>query len=76
MIRFHICACSFGLGLFGLLLPYGRLLGYVWLLYGGAVLSLDSDSVEVDFNHPLAGQTVRFAVKIIKVENPPSAEIH
>ena len=33
----------------------------------GTVLSLDADSVEVDFNHPLAGRTVIFDVEIIDV---------
>ena len=33
----------------------------------GAVLSLDADSVEVDFNHPLAGRSVVFDVEIIDV---------
>ena len=33
----------------------------------GAILSLDADSVEVDFNHPLAGHTLVFDVEIIDV---------
>ena len=33
----------------------------------GAVLSLDADSVEVDFNHPLAGRNIIFDVEIIDV---------
>ena len=33
----------------------------------GAILSLDDDSVEVDFNHPLAGHTILFDVEIIDV---------
>ena len=33
----------------------------------GTVLSLDADSVEVDFNHPLAGRNVIFDVEIIDV---------
>lgn len=33
----------------------------------GAVLSLDEESVEVDFNHPLAGHTIIFDVEIIDV---------
>ena len=33
----------------------------------GAILSLDENSVEVDFNHPLAGHTVVFDVEIIDV---------
>ena len=34
----------------------------------GAVQSLDEDSVDVDFNHPLAGHTIVFDVEIIDVE--------
>ena len=33
----------------------------------GAVLSMDGDSVEVDFNHPLAGRNIIFDVNIIDV---------
>ena len=33
----------------------------------GAILSLDEESVEVDFNHPLAGHTIVFDVEIIDV---------
>ena len=33
----------------------------------GAILSLDEDSVEVDFNHPMAGHTIIFDVEIIDV---------
>ena len=33
----------------------------------GAVVSLDADSVEVDFNHPLAGRNIIFDVEIIDV---------
>ena len=33
----------------------------------GAILSLDADSVEVDFNHPLAGRNIIFDVEIIDV---------
>ena len=39
----------------------------------GAVLSLDADSVEVDFNHPLAGRTILFDVQVHRVE---PAELH
>jgi FKBP-type peptidyl-prolyl cis-trans isomerase SlpA len=34
----------------------------------GIIRSFDDDWVTVDFNHPLAGQTLRFAVEIINVE--------
>jgi len=35
----------------------------------GTILAFNEDEVRVDLNHPLAGQTVRYSVKIIKVEN-------
>jgi len=41
---------------------------------GGAVLALDGDSVEVDFNHPLAGHVITFAVEIIDVVPPSGGE--
>jgi len=31
------------------------------------VTQVDSDTVMVDFNHPLAGHTITFAVKIVDV---------
>lgn len=34
----------------------------------GVVLSMDSQTVEVDFNHPLAGRELLFRVEIIAVE--------
>ncbi len=34
----------------------------------GAILSLDEQRVEVDFNHPLAGRNVVFWVKLLEVE--------
>jgi FKBP-type peptidyl-prolyl cis-trans isomerase SlpA len=34
----------------------------------GAILSVSEDSVEVDFNHPLAGHTITFDVEIIDVQ--------
>lgn len=36
----------------------------------GTILEFDETSVKVDFNHPLAGQTVRYTVKIIHIEAP------
>jgi len=35
----------------------------------GTVVSLKDDDVEIDFNHPLAGQEVLFTVKILEVNN-------
>ena len=36
----------------------------------GIVLALDEEEVEIDFNHPLAGQEVVFHVRILDVEPP------
>lgn len=38
----------------------------------GIVREVAGDSVTIDFNHPLAGQTVIFDVEIITVTNPGS----
>jgi len=35
----------------------------------GVVKKIAGDRVTVDFNHPLAGQSVQFVVKILNVEN-------
>ena len=35
----------------------------------GTIVSFDDDQVQVDLNHPLAGQTVRYSVKIVAVDN-------
>lgn len=35
----------------------------------GVVKKIDGDKVTVDFNHPLAGQTIKFRVNIIAVDN-------
>ena len=37
---------------------------------GGMVVELDTDSVKVDFNHPLAGKDVVFTVEILEITNP------
>jgi FKBP-type peptidyl-prolyl cis-trans isomerase SlpA len=34
----------------------------------GTILELDNETVQVDFNHPLAGHTLVFEVEILKVE--------
>ena len=36
----------------------------------GTISAIDDDEVEVDFNHPLAGQSVLFKVKIFQVTPP------
>jgi FKBP-type peptidyl-prolyl cis-trans isomerase SlpA len=35
----------------------------------GTIISFDDHQVQVDLNHPLAGQTVRYSVKIVAVDN-------
>ena len=35
----------------------------------GTIMRFDDDEVHVDLNHPLAGQTVRYSVKIVAVDN-------
>ena len=44
----------------------------------GTVLDFNDIEVRVDLNHPLAGQTVRYSVKIVAVENdsPESMTLH
>jgi len=37
----------------------------------GTIIDFDDDEVQVDLNHPLAGQTVRYSVKIVAVDNAP-----
>ena len=39
----------------------------------GTILDVGDDFVQVDLNHPLAGQTVRYSVKIVAIENDPAA---
>ncbi|MDO5769541.1 MAG: peptidylprolyl isomerase, partial [Psychrobacter sp.] len=36
----------------------------------GVISAVDDDEIEVDFNHPLAGQDVQFKVQIFKVTPP------
>lgn len=36
----------------------------------GAVIEIGDRQVEIDFNHPLAGREIEFAVHILSVENP------
>jgi FKBP-type peptidyl-prolyl cis-trans isomerase SlpA len=35
----------------------------------GTIQSFDDNEVRIDLNHPLAGQTVRYSVKIVAVDN-------
>lgn len=36
----------------------------------GTIIAFDDTEVRFDLNHPLAGQTVRYSVKILDVVNP------
>lgn len=38
----------------------------------GVVVAVYTQTVKVDFNHPLAGQPIIFDVSVLKVEAPPS----
>jgi len=40
----------------------------------GTLIEIGDDKVKVDFNHPLAGHTARYRVKIIEVDNPEPLE--
>ncbi len=40
----------------------------------GTILEFDDAEVRVDLNHPLAGQTVRYSVRIVSVENPAAGD--
>ena len=35
----------------------------------GTILGFNDDEVRVDLNHPLAGQTVRYSVRVIAIDN-------
>ena len=41
----------------------------------GTIAALEGDEVTVDFNHPLAGQTLNFAVEVIGVREPTAEEV-
>ena len=38
----------------------------------GTILDFNEVEVRVDLNHPLAGQTVRYSVRIVDVDNEPT----
>jgi FKBP-type peptidyl-prolyl cis-trans isomerase SlpA len=43
----------------------------------GTILEFNADEVRVDLNHPLAGQTVRYSVKIVAIDDgDQSATLH
>ena len=41
----------------------------------GTILKFNETEVHIDLNHPLAGQTVRYSVKIVAVEEAPEEPI-
>lgn len=41
----------------------------------GTIAALEGDEVTVDFNHPLAGETLTFAVEVIGVREPTAEEV-
>ena len=41
----------------------------------GVILSIDTDTVRMDFNHPLAGQALNFTGKIIEVRDATAEEL-
>lgn len=41
----------------------------------GTIVDFDEQEVRVDLNHPLAGQTIRYSVKIIAVDNEPGDSV-
>ncbi len=40
----------------------------------GTILDFNEDEVRVDLNHPLAGQTVRYSVKVVAIDNGAEAQ--
>ncbi len=40
----------------------------------GTIIEFDENEVRVDLNHPLAGQTVRYSVRIVSVDNDIEAK--
>jgi len=40
----------------------------------GTILECNDDEVRVDLNHPLAGQTVRYSVKIVAIDDGEEAK--
>lgn len=41
----------------------------------GTIIDFDEQMVQVDLNHPLAGQTIRYSVKIVAVDNDPGDSV-
>ena len=40
----------------------------------GTILGFNEDEVRVDLNHPLAGQTVRYSVRVIAIDNSAESQ--
>ena len=40
----------------------------------GTILDFNEDEVRVDLNHPLAGQTVRYSVRIVAIDNEAESQ--
>lgn len=40
----------------------------------GTILEFDDVEVRIDLNHPLAGQTIRYRVQIVDVDNEPNVD--
>jgi FKBP-type peptidyl-prolyl cis-trans isomerase 2 len=38
------------------------------------VLSVDAETMTVDFNHPLAGQDITYRITLLSIDTPPAAE--
>ena len=41
----------------------------------GTILDFNQDEVRVDLNHPLAGQTVRYSVRIVAIDDGDEAKV-
>ena len=44
-------------------------------LLPGTILDFDDQQVRVDLNHPLAGQTVRYSVRIVSIDNGSNEQL-
>ncbi len=40
----------------------------------GAILEVDDEIVKVDFNHPIAGHTIQFRIKVLEVSAPEEVD--
>ncbi len=61
----------------GLTLEEGQIIGFTGedgTEMAGAIVAIEAQHVQVDFNHPLAGREIEFEVQILAVENPPAEQ--